>query len=246
LTSRQFYAGKKLDPNSDAVILDGKEHHHLARVARFKKGDEVWLFDDEGLRVRAVVESIGKESSQLRIVDRNDEKENPVRCRIVLGQSVIRPGNMDLIVQKATELGVASIVPLLTSRSLAGREEREERKEERWRRIALEASKQSLRPSPPNVEPWRKLEAFLEMPRSGRKIFLSEKGGRLFGEILTGAGEAPEETVLLVGPEGGWTEEEISALERHGYESASLGRTIVRAETAAICAIGMIAHFWNN
>jgi 16S rRNA (uracil1498-N3)-methyltransferase len=246
LTSRQFYAGKKLDPDSVVVILDGKEHHHLARVARFKKGDEVWLFDDEGLRVRAVVETIGKESSQLRILGRSDGEEPTSRCRIILGQSVIRPGNMDFIVQKATELGVASIVPLLTSRALGGREEREERKEERWRRIALEASKQSLRPSPPKVESWLKLETFLEMPCSGRRLFLSEKGGRLLGEILTSAGEAPEEVRLLVGPEGGWTEDEVSALEKHGYESVSLGRTIVRAETAAICAVGMIAHFWNN
>ncbi len=246
MTSRQFYGGRILDPSASSIVLEGKEHHHLARVARIRTGDEVWLFDDDGRRILARVESVEKMFTRLCPI-RKAEEESP-RLRITLGQAVIKPKNMDLIVQKATELGISAFVPLVTSRSLQGRAESGEGRIERWRKIARESAKQSERSAAPVIESLQPLAEFLGKNMRGRKLFLSEGGGRLLRDVLiSGLDQSlfPEDVVLLTGPEGGWAAEETEALESAGIQPVSLGRTIVRAETAALCAVGMISHFWN-
>ena len=123
------------------------------------------------------------------------------------------------------------------------------KKAERWRKIALEAAKQSRRPAVTSIGPLTPLGDFAGREAEGRRLYLSESGGMLLREVLAGAGRpfaGPPSAVLLTGPEGGWTEDEETSLKGGGFEAVSLGRTVLRAETATIVAVGMIAHFWGG
>lgn len=246
MTSNQFFSGR-IDPDAFQAFLEGDEHHHLARVARIRAGDQVWIFDSRGKRFLTEVEEVGKDRTRLRIIRAAEGGEADLR--IVLGQACAKPKAMDFIVQKATELGVSMIVPLRTARSLPLGESGGGKKLERWRRIALEAAKQSCRPAVPEIEPFLALAVFAGLDLPGEKIFLSENGGVLLREILMDGLKRiprPDRVTLLTGPEGGWAPDEEKTLAGLGFHPVSLGRTIVRAETAAVCGVGMISHFWNG
>jgi 16S rRNA (uracil1498-N3)-methyltransferase len=245
LTSKQFFL-ERIDPAVPRAWLEGAEHHHLARVARIKAGEEVWVFDLKGNRYLAEVEAVGKDRSRLRLVGPAAAVDPGVE--IILGQTLIKPGNMDLVVQKAAELGVTVLVPLVTARSLHGQAGDGGKKVERWRKVALEAAKQSRRSAATVIEPFTSVEDFAGRGTGARRLYLSESGGKPLREVLTGPGGSsagPPAVVLLTGPEGGWTAGEEKMLKDAGFEAVSLGRTVLRAETATIVAVGMISHFWG-
>ena len=246
MTSKQFFL-ERIDPAAPQAWLEGAENHHLARVARIKAGEEIWIFDRQGNRYRAEVEAVGKDRSRLRLVGPAAAADPGVE--ITLGQALIKPGNMDLVVQKAAELGVTVLVPLVTARSLHGQVGDVGKKVERWRKIALEAAKQSRRSAATAIEPFMPVEDFVRRGTDARKLYLSESGGKLLREVLTGSGgppACPSSVVLLAGPEGGWTEAEGTMLKNTDFEAVSLGKTVLRAETATIAAVGMISHFWGG
>jgi 16S rRNA (uracil1498-N3)-methyltransferase len=247
LTSNQFFV-KRIDPGTSRAFLEGDEHHHLARVVRIRAGDEVWLFDEGGRRWLAEVEAISKDETRLRII--REEREKGRGVAITLGQSLIKPKAMDLVVQKASELGAAAIVPLVTARSApGGRSGESMNKVERWRKIALEAAKQSNRAGAPVIVAPVGLGEFVGRDPDGRRLFLSENGGELLRDVLcpeAGGEVRPGAVTIVIGPEGGWAKGEEETLLQGGFGRISLGRTILRAETAAIAAVAMIAHFWNG
>lgn len=245
MTSNQFFV-KRIDPEAETVIVEGDEHHHLARVARIRRGDTVWIFDEAGRRFLAEVEDVGREKSLLRII-RPGETE-AARTAVVLGQALIKPGSMDLVIQKAVELGVSAVIPLVSARSLPLRDGRGAAKGDRWRKIALEAAKQSRRATVPEIGSPMDLDEFLRRDTDARKLYLSENGGARLGDLAVetaGRGAVPAAVVAAVGPEGGWAPEEERGFREHGFEPVSLGRTVIRAETAAIAAAVLIGHFWN-
>jgi 16S rRNA (uracil1498-N3)-methyltransferase len=246
LTSNQFYA-VEIDQKGSTAFVGGDEHHHLARVARIRIGDEVWIFDDKRNRFLARVESVGKDRTRLSLIEAAGA-EVP-RVAINLGQALIKPKNMDIIVQKTTEIGIVSIIPLISVRSRPAREGEWEKKAERWRKIAREAAKQSRQPATPLIEALQPLDGFAGREFPAKKFFLSENGGTLLREVITEGlknGPLPGAVLLVTGPEGGWTRGEEEAFLNRTFERVSLGRTILRAETAAILSVGMISHFWNS
>ena len=246
MTSNQFFV-KRIDPNAGSLFLEGDEHHHLSRVARIKAGDEVWIFDEGGSRFLAEVEAVTRDRTRLRIIRRGEDVAP--RPAVVLGQAVIKSRNMDLIVQKAAELGISAIVPLVSVRSLPGREDGCGTKVDRWRKIALEAAKQSRRSSVPAIEKPLELSAFIRKESTSRKLYLSENGGTRLGEVLTRELDGrtlPGSVTVVTGPEGGWAPEEEKGFEEYGFDRISLGQTVLRAETAAIAAMAMIVHFWTE
>ncbi len=247
MTSKQFFLDR-IDPAVPRAWLEGAEHHHLARVARIKAGEEIWIFDREGNRYLAEVEVIEKARTGLRLV--GPAETLSVGVEITLGQALIKPANMDLVVLKAAELGVKALVPLVTARSLHGLAGDGGRKLERWRKISLEAAKQSRRSVVTTIEPLTPVEDFVRRATGARRLYLSESGGMPLGGILAGPGRSavagPPAVALLTGPEGGWTEDEETMLAEAGLEAVSLGRTVLRAETATIVAVGMISHFWGG
>ncbi|MCX8160507.1 MAG: 16S rRNA (uracil(1498)-N(3))-methyltransferase [Candidatus Saccharicenans sp.] len=239
MTSNQFFI-KEWPEGLARFYLEGQEHHHLSRVARVKPGNLVWLTDGKGRRLLAEVESVEEEKTWLRPL-RTVEEE--IRTRVILGLGLTRPAVFDFIIQKATELGVSEIQPLLTRRSQPLPPDRLGKRIQRWEKIAREALKQCKGGSLPLLAPPLKLEQAVGRKVSGSKFYLSEDSPRYFRDILMSG--RTEEVFLLAGPEGGWAEEERQLLDGAGFQGLSLGSRVLRTETAVISALSLISHFWN-
>jgi 16S rRNA (uracil1498-N3)-methyltransferase len=249
LTSNRFYI-KKSDIHSSSVLLYGDEHHHLSRVARIKAEEKVWLFDDRGTDYLAKVEEIRKDTTRLSILQTLDK--NKPKIKITLAQALLKSKKMDIIIQKSSELAVSNIIPVITARTIVKVEGKFQKKIERWEKIALEAAKQSKSSFLPSISSPMHIERLLEERREEKKLILSENRGKYLRDILikdSGSKlkipKPPSSVLVLVGPEGGWTDEEENYILNHGYEAVSLGGQILRAETAALCSLALISHFWN-
>jgi 16S rRNA (uracil1498-N3)-methyltransferase len=239
---RRFYAPPD-SINGSAVALDPDETSHLARVLRLRPGDEAFVFDGCGREYRCAFLTIEDNRAQLEIKDElANEVESPVD--IALAQALAKGEKFDLAVQKATELGVSSIIPLLTEHAdVKLSDERFEKRLERWRRISLEALKQSGRRKLVDISPPMTLKEFLESQSAGSCALLvfSERGGAAIKTALLDAVDK-KSAAALVGPEGGWSADELKLMSERGASAVTLGPRILRTETAAIVAIALIQH----
>ena len=227
----------------EKIPLQSREIRYLVRVLRLEEGDEVVVFDGCGrqFRSRLFVEG-GKWWLEI-------EEELPAETappvRIVLAQGLLKGEKMKWVIQKATELGVAEIVPLVTARSIPiYEEEAAELKVSRWRRIAEEASRQCNRASVPSVRRPVALGEFAK-EASGLKIALWEEAATPLREGLSG-GQRPEEISVVIGPEGGLSEPEAVMLEQEGFSLLSLGPRVLRSETAALSALALLQHIFGD
>jgi 16S rRNA (uracil1498-N3)-methyltransferase len=247
LTSNRFYLSQ-INPQSPYVFLEGEEHHHLSRVSRIQPQEEIWLFDSSGQSYLARVEEIEKEKTKLLILEEKGRKK--ARTEISLAQALVKSKKMEFIIQKSAELGITRFLPVMTSRSVVKIEEKVEKKLLRWERIAREAVKQSGNPWVPCISAPIGLKDLIQQAQAAVKLFLSENRGKYLREILIRKGKAPNEdppssVLILVGPEGGWSREEEKFILDNGFEAVSLGKNTLRTETAAICSLTLISHFWN-
>jgi 16S rRNA (uracil1498-N3)-methyltransferase len=242
VTANQFYV-PLIAEGATLIVLSGEEHRHLARAARVREGEEVWLIDAHGRRCLTRVERVGADRTEVAVLAM-EGPETP-RTRIALAPCLMEAKKLETVIEKAAELGCAEVIPVVSARSLKDSGERTDRKLERWKRIVREAAKQCKAPLLTEVHPPRPLKELLRDPGADRRLFLSEHGGRPLRDIVT-AGGPPASALLVVGPAGGWTEGEESGLRQAGFEAVSLGRRILRAETAALAGAAMIAHFWNG
>jgi len=194
------------------------------------------------------VEAIEKERTRLVLL--GEELKRIPKVRVILALGLLKMKKMDLVVQKATELGAHAIYPLLTGRTIAKIENKQDKKMERWNRIVLEAAKQSGSTPVPEVHPPEELKRFIAGGGESKKMFLSERGGETLRDILMSPlnekREIPGSVILLVGPEGGWTEEEEQDIMNNSFEAVSLGTFTLRSETAAIVSLAMVSHFWMH
>lgn len=245
MTANQFFV-PVLAEGATRIVLVGDEHRHLARAARVRAGEEVWLFDGSGRRCLARIERVGEDRTDAAVLRMEDAEA--WRVRVVVAPCLMEAKKLEFVLEKAAELGCSAIRPVVSARSLRSAGERADRKLERWRRIALEAAKQCKAPLLTQVHPPQALKDLLREPAADARLFLSEHGGRPLRDVVTAppAREGrPASVLLLVGPKGGWTAGEEREIRQAGFEAVSLGRRILRAETAAVAAAAMITHFWG-
>lgn len=249
MTSHRFFIETK-KPLTTCVLLKGEEHHHLRNVARIRQGERILLIDESGGNYLARVDRIDKFQTALTILEKMENAEP--RVKVTLAQALIKMKNFELVIQKATELGISEFLPIITARSVINISDKLDNKTARWSKIARESAKQSgVSRVPAILQPKTLKEAILGR-QDDTKIFLSESRGILLRNLLLPetAIKRPERCssslLILVGPEGGWTEEEEEDIVRHGFEAISLGRQILRAETAAISSLALIDHLWNQ
>ncbi|HEX7707955.1 MAG TPA: RsmE family RNA methyltransferase [Thermoanaerobaculia bacterium] len=219
-----------VDQIAPITVVTGEEFHHSVRVVRLRGGEEVELFDRSGRAVMATVESIEKERATFTAGEPVPTRESPLA--IHLAMAIIQLEKFELVLQKATELGVHSIIPLVTDR-IELRSERYSGKKDRWERIIFEAVKQSGRTAPPALE---SPAHFTDVVARPGLRFLFEAGVEESTEPVVG-----QEITLLIGPEGGWSDEELSRARESGACFRQLGPRRLRAETAAIAATAIVA-----
>ena len=220
-------------------MLSTEEAHHALHVLRLKVGDTLNVFDGRGHEAQARVAETTKDSLCLTILQHSNTPSLP--CRITLAQAIPKK-SMDLIVQKATEFGVASIVPLVSERSVVKLDE-DSKRIDRWREIALEACKQCGNNWLPEIQPPRKTRDFLNSPgQFDLKLIASlQPDSKLLKPIL-GDAPAPKSMLILVGPEGDFTPAELGLAKSAGCLPLSLGPLVLRAETAAIYTLSILHH----
>jgi len=218
------------------VHLTAEKAHYIATVLRSKIHDTLIVIDSTGAAYSARISVIDKKQTSIEIIgDFHQDNESPLD--IILLQGLLRGEKMDLVIQKATELGVTEIVPVITGRSQI----RETRKLQRWQKIAGEASRQCGRNRIPLIHEPDALETVIASRRIKRGIIFWEKEGASFSAALDQF-KGEKKIVLCIGPEGGFSEKEVRAAEDRGFSVASLGKRILRAETASIVSIS-IAQF---
>lgn len=235
---RRFFV-EDLTNRVKVVSIIGNEFHHLRDVLRLKVGDEVSIFDGRGNNLLGKIEAMTRDSARVVIMKRlGDIRESPLE--IILCQALAKAEKMDLIVQKAVELGVSRVIPFFTSRTvpkLGG--DKMARKVERWQRIALESVKQCGRAMVPKVE---KVVGFSEALKGweGYLRLILWEGEKV--STLKGIYKECSKVVVLVGPEGGFTTEEVKEAEGAGFTPVSLGPRILRTETSAISIVAIIQY----
>lgn len=238
---RRFYAAPDSIDGS-TINLSTDETHHLARVLRLHPGDEAFAFDGCGQEYRCAFQAIKDNRARLEIIETlTDEVESPIR--LTLAQAIAKGEKFDLVVQKATELGASCVIPLVTEHAdVKLSDEKSEKRIERWRRISLEALKQCGRRRLVEIKPPLALKDLLETSaNAGTLLVFSERGG---GAITTALSEAIDKkhVTAIIGPEGGWSADELALFDERGARSITLGPRTLRTETAAITALALIQH----
>ncbi len=225
---------------SGGIIITGPEAHHLSRVVRARIGDMVNLLDGEGTVARARVSGIDDSSVRLDTVSIEvKEPQYPVDIAV----SLIKAGRMDQIVEKSAELGVRRVIPVLSDRSVwRGGGKEADKKRERLRRKAVSACKQSGQPYFPVIEKVTGIGDLAGMMSGFNAVYLADRGG---GDIASVSTAGDERGVLgIVGPEGGFTDEETKIIISSGAKRVTLGPNRLRADTAAVClAFGLLAAY---
>jgi 16S rRNA (uracil1498-N3)-methyltransferase len=222
------------------ATISGDDAHHISRVLRMKAGDALSLCDGAGHEYDAVISSVSPDAITCALGEpRASEVESPVH--ITLFQCLPKTGKMETIVQKCTELGVFAIVPVVSARCVVVPNKDFEKKRERYSRVALEAAKQSRRAMVPEVKPLIELKKIAPGAFDLFLIAYEDESGRMLKQALRAA-IAPKTIALLIGPEGGLEESEVARLTEAGAVSVSLGKRILRTETAGMAMLAQALY----
>jgi 16S rRNA (uracil1498-N3)-methyltransferase len=230
------------------VVLPREEAEHLTRVLRLTAGDTVAVFDGRGNEFLARVAATERRTVRVQILSRIDPPAEPA-VSLTLVQAVLKGDKMDDVVRDAVMLGVAAIHPIVTARTeVTVAALIRSARLDRWRRIALASVKQSRRATLPEIRSPLGFRDFLDEPAPSSRLMLVEPGtsasvesvGFLRGEPI------PPDAAVLVGPEGGWTDEEWTAAREHGVRLVTLGHRTLRADAVPVAAISVLQFLWND
>jgi 16S rRNA (uracil1498-N3)-methyltransferase len=255
---RRFYASPESFSDDRArVALSREETQHLTGVLRLGAGAEVQVFDGEGREFLCVVTDIERGGERRAILEVRASVEPPCAeslLELTLCVALLKGEKFDLVVQKATELGATCIVPVETARAdvRLPRDGEASKRVARWRRIAVEASKQSGRARVPAIDaPINFTDVLAEDATNGtgatvRRLMFAERGGGGLVEMVGAWGARPSRVAALVGPEGGWEDSEIERARAAGWQVVTLGGRTLRAETAGLVACALLQHLCGD
>lgn len=243
MSLRRFFINPT-DITGETVQMTGSEAHHLRTVLRLAPGDPVTFFDGTGARYQARIEQIFKDRVSATITEHT--RDLPPRVRLHLGQALLKGQKMELILQKATELGVDAIWPFYSEHGI--HKTPKETQMERWQRIVLEACKQCDRAKPPEIHAPQEINDLIASspPCDARLIFWEHEGRQTLNEALAAQEKNRRSVFFLLGPEGGFSESEVSSAQGKGFIPVSLGPRILRAETATLAATAILQFTLGN
>jgi 16S rRNA (uracil1498-N3)-methyltransferase len=243
--ARFFLPKERIEGQRGTVV--GDELAHLRRVLRLEPGDRFIVFDDTGWEHEAVVRSFSAHRGDIDIL-RSYQAERESALQITLAVGLTKGEKMDFVVEKATELGVLSFVPFVSTYTVPKLDNRKiEARTERWNKIAVSAAKQSGRTRLPKVYTLCEFGEFVRQPWDDRlKLFFWEREGQQTLKLVHDRQPDAQAVLLVIGPEGGFTLEEAEMAQRYGFISVQLGPRILRAETAAVTALSLVQFLWGD
>lgn len=237
----RFYVDFALSPDSVVELPDNVVRH--LNVLRVKNTEEIVLFNGNGKAYPALPEVLEKRYASVRIL-REEATDNESPLNITLVQAVSAAERMDFTLQKSVELGVAEIRPVISERCvvrLSG--ERAEKRVTRWQEIVVSACEQSGRNIVPKVLPLTTYaQALQQLPQETTKLLMSLNRAQKLSDVQPQSGKV----VFMVGPEGGWTEKEEQQAFDAGFQSVTLGKRVLRTETASLAAIAAMQTLWGD
>lgn len=229
---------------SSRISIAGEKAHYLTRVLRCRRGDIINVLDGKGNSFQCVIRELSKKAVSLEIIDVHPyDTESPLN--LILLQGLLKGDKMDLVIQKTTELGIKEVCPVITERSQI----KETDKVARWRKIAEDASRQSGRTVIPTIHDPIKMDSFFESKGLKIRGFIFWEGGgtplreaihKVFPSPLRPFTDTDSPVYIFIGPEGGFTPPEVKRAEVSGLVSVSLGKRILRAETASIVTTALL------
>lgn len=239
---RRFYI-ENTEVASPYPTIRGIQARHIRTVLHLKAGDSIILFDGTGSQYRATITGTLQDCVRVQI----EEKLHPITespLKVTIGQGIIKYKKMDWVIQKATELGITAIIPFISSRTIPmWKEDKRAKKIERWRSIALESLKQCGRAVPPHIENIIHFDQILKRPEAScLKIILWENAARdRLPDVLKSHSDT-KKIFALIGPEGGFTEEEVRKASMHKFIPVKMGDRLLRAETAAMAFMSIVQY----
>lgn len=233
--------------NADALALRGSEAHHCRNVLRLEPGEKIVVFDGRGRELTAEIASAETGTIQLRKL--REAQSPPLRCQITLAQAIPKGKNMDLIVQKAVEIGAAEIAPILSDRTVVRLdEENAAAKQSKWQIAAIEAAKQCGQNWLPRVHvPQTMAQFFQQHSRFDLQLIGSLQSDavhlkKILAEYSAEHGDRPASVLMLVGPEGDFTPAELALARTQGCRPITLGPIVLRVETASIYCLSVLSY----
>jgi 16S rRNA (uracil1498-N3)-methyltransferase len=238
-----IYTESLLSTNSE-VELDANAAQHIAKVLRMKKGFKLKLFNGDGFYYDAELTEVDRRSVRAAITERSScETESKLETHLAI--VVSRGDRMDYAIQKATELGINSILPLTSERcEVKLSDEREDKRLKRWQQVAISACEQCGRARVPTIHAIQTLEEFISDPQinASLKLVLHHRDT----QDLSSISPPPTSVCMLIGPEGGLTSDEIDAARNRGFKACTLGPRVFRTETAPVAALSVLQWLWGD
>ena len=244
----RFFA-PDLASGGEVVTLPQEEARHLTRVLRLGEGDTITMFDGRGNEFLARVEHVARDQVAVRPLRRTQPAEEP-SVTLTLAQALLKGNKLDDVVRDATTLGIAVVQPLLTSRtSVPASAAWHGHALERWQRIAVASTKQCRRAVVPELRPALEFARFLDRDESALRVLLVEP--HPWSEYTKDIGvlqaqAKPQSATVAIGPEGSWTEEEISQAAAHGFVPLTLGGRTLRADAVPVAAVAVLQFLWSD
>lgn len=233
--------------NPDVLRLGDGEAHHMRDVLRLKAGEKIVVFNGKGHEITAELVDVARDEIRLRKL--HEAQTPPLRCQITLGQAIPKGKNMDLIVQKAVEIGAAEIAPILSDRTVVRLdEESAASKQSKWQIVAIEAAKQCGQNWLPRVHVPQTMAQFFQQPRRFDLQLIGSLQSdavhlkKILAEYSAEHGDRPTSVLMLVGPEGDFTPAELSLARSHGCRPITLGPIVLRVETASIYCLSVLSY----
>ncbi len=239
MARRRFFVDEVRDGRAEIL---GAEAHHLARVLRIEAGQKFEISDNRNVFL-AEVETARADLVRFTILDQLAPAQPAVRITLLV--SLIRFERFEWLLEKATELGVETIVPAQAERSEKGLDAAAEKRAARWRKIVREASEQSRRARLPEVHAALPLSKALAMDADLRYVLDEDAVANPIGSAMPTVRRVEDRVALLVGPEGGWTNRERAAMAERRWVAVGIGNTILRTETAAIAGLAVVIATWR-
>jgi 16S rRNA (uracil1498-N3)-methyltransferase len=257
MTRRRFYAQPgAFAPDEKSVTLGAEETRHARDVLRLESGDEIFVFNGAGREFHCAVQTISRDAANLSVIAEVEPTSPESSLNLTLAIALLKGEKFDLVIQKTTELGVTRIVPLETERADVRLRDSHgaDKRVTRWRRIAVEAAKQTGRAYVPEIAAPLTSSSLLMMPMGKdreistnfHRLMFSERRGTSFAEATNNYAAPPARILAVVGPEGGWTDEEIELARQADWNIITLGGRTLRAETAGITIVALLQHRFGD